>query len=200
MLNDQGRTDEKLYPLWKIALLVDALREAGVTPEDALRGSRVAANELYSCVSRVSLHQVIEVYRNAVRLAPYAHFAYLTDIRFHVSTYGMYGFAILSSTNFRHTMQIAVQYHELATPLAEIFFRETEGKGVWTISPLPHPAVDASLYRFLVELQFGLTVSLHRDVMGAAFAPSELRVTFAKPSGEKNYLQPAGCKILFGQA
>jgi AraC-type transcriptional regulator len=119
-------TDEKIYPLVKIAIVVDALKEAGVPPAEALRGSHVAADELYCAATRVSLNQVVEVYRNAARLAPDPDFAYLTGLRFHVSTYG---FAILSSTNFRQTMRIAMQYHQLATPLAEIFFRETEGKG-----------------------------------------------------------------------
>jgi hypothetical protein len=89
--------DEKLYPLVKIALVVDALREAGVAPLEALRGVDISAKELYSAATRVSLHQVILVYRNALRalrLAPFPHFAYLTGLRFHVATYGMYGFAI----------------------------------------------------------------------------------------------------------
>ena len=163
--------DEKIYPLVKIALVVDALSEAGVAPSEALRGVNISAKELYSAATRVSLDQVVAVYRNAVRLAPFPHFAYLTGLRFHVSTYGMYGFAILSSTNFRQTMQIAMQYHQLATPLAEIFFREENGKGVWTIAPLSHKAVDASLYRFLVELQIGHHISLHRDTMGSGVYP-----------------------------
>jgi AraC-type transcriptional regulator len=192
-------TDEKIYPLVKIAIVVDALKEAGAPPAEALRGSHVAADELYSAATRVSLNQVVEVYRNAARLAPHPDFAYLTGLRFHVSTCGMYGFAILSGTNLRQTMRIAMQYHQLATPLVEIFFRETEGKGVWTIVPLPHPAVDARLYKFLVELQFGHTVSLHRDTMGAAFIPSELHVTFAEPRAVEAYAKLLGSTVLFGQ-
>ena len=192
-------TDEKIYPLTKIAVVVDALREVGVAPAEALRGSHVSALELTSAATRVSLNQVLEVYRNALRLAPQPYFAYRTGLRFHVTTYGMYGFAILSSTNFRQTMQFAMQYHQLATPLADVFFKEQQGKGVWTIAPLAHPAVDARLYQFLVELQFGHNVSLHRDVMGGAFTPSEVHVTFAKPiSGESN-VEPLGCEILYQQ-
>jgi AraC-like DNA-binding protein len=192
-------TDEKVYPVAKIALVVDALRESGVAPDEALQGAHVSAAELNSPVTRISLNQVLAVYRNAVRLAPHPHFAYLTGLRFHVSTYGMYGFALLSSTNFRQTMQIAMQYHQLATPLSEIFFKERGGKGVWTIAPIPHPVVDAGLYKFIVELQFGHTVSLQRDIMGPAFAPSELHVTFAQPGVVQAFAKPFGCEILFAQ-
>ncbi len=192
-------TDAKVYPLLKIALVVDALREAGVSPIEALRGSDVSNEELYSVETRVSLNQVIEVYRNAARLAPNQDFGFSTGLEAHVSTYGAYGFAILSSTDFRQTMRIIVQYHLLATPLVELRFREEKGSGIWIIKPLPHPAVDAYLYRFLVEHQFGVHVSLQRDIMGASFAPSELHVTFAKRAGLQKYAETMGCKVLFDQ-
>src|SRR5947207_1704851 len=47
-------TSEKIYPLVKIALVVDALKEVGVRPEEALRGSHVSLSELYSVATRVS--------------------------------------------------------------------------------------------------------------------------------------------------
>jgi hypothetical protein len=75
-------TDEKVYPVAKIGLVVDALRESGVAPDEALQGAHVSAAELNSPAARISLNQVLEVYRNAVRLAPHPHFAYLTGIRF----------------------------------------------------------------------------------------------------------------------
>jgi hypothetical protein len=179
-------TDEKVYSVAKIALVVDALRQSGVAPDEVLQGAHVSAAELNSPAARISLNQVLAVYRNAVRLAPHPDFAYLTGLRFHISTYGMYGFALLSSTNFRQTMQIAMQYHQLATPLAEIFFRETTGRGVWAIAPLAHAVVDASLYKFIVELQFGHTVSLQRDFMAQTVAPLELHVTFAQARGARS--------------
>ena len=191
--------DEKVYPVAKIALVVDALRESGVAPDEALQGAHVLAAELNSPAARISLNQVLVVYRNAVRLAPHAHFAYLTGLRFHISTYGMYGFALLSCTNFRQTMQIAMQYHQLATPLAEIFFRETTDRGVWTIAPLAHAVVDASLYKFIVELQFGHIVSLQRDIMGPTFAPLELHVAFTQARGAQAFAKPFGCEIQFAQ-
>jgi hypothetical protein len=192
-------TDEQVHSPAKIANVVGALKDMGVPPDESLRGSKVSVNQLYSARSRVSLNQVIEVYANAVRLAPQVGFAYRTGLRFHVSSYQLYGFAILSSHDFRQTMQIAVQYHQLATPLADIFFRETDASGVWTIAPISHPIVDADLYKFIVEMQFGHTVCLHRDFMGTAFAPSELHVTFGKPRAAGAYAEALGCDVVFAQ-
>ena len=107
--------------------------------------------------------------------------------------------AMLSSTNYRRTMQYAVEYHQLATPLAEIDFKEAGGCGIWTFTPMAHPHIDASLYRFLVEMQFGIIVSLHRDFMGPSFAGRQLHVTYGAPDKAPKYSEMFGCPVLFSQ-
>ena len=162
-------------------------------------GRSLSPSEVRSPTTQVSVNQVIESYQNAIRLSGDLHFAFKTGLKAHVSSYGMYGFAILSSMNFRETMQFAVKYHQLATPLVKLQFREEAGRAEWTIDPLPHPAIDARLYRFIVEMQFGVHMSLHRDVMGSAFYPSALEVTFAAPEAEDNTHESLGCPVAFGQ-
>src|SRR5260370_36386187 len=100
---------------------------------------------------RISLNQLIECYRTAAKLSRDPHFSYHTGLRFHLSAYGMYGFAILSSMNYRQTMQFAEKYHQLATPLTELRFKEQSGCGVWTITPMPHSRIDGSLYKFWLK-------------------------------------------------
>jgi len=193
-------SDEKIYPVVKLAMVINALAAEGISSADALDGIEVSETAISSPKTRVSLNQIIECYRNAIKLSPDPHFAYHAGLRFHVSTYGMYGFAILSSTNFRQTMQFAVKYHQLATPTTEISFHADTDRGVWTLNPVPHPRVDAALYKFLVELQFGILVSLHRDVMGSAFVPQELHITHAPTVDAQLYPEIFGCRVLFSQS
>jgi AraC-like DNA-binding protein len=112
----------------------------------------------------------------------------------------MYGFAILSSMNYRHTIHFAMKYHQLATPLTEIHFEEEGGCGIWTFTPLPHSRVNARLYKFLVEMQFGTILSLHRDVMGPSFAARELHVTYGPTDDARKYPNTFGCPVLFHQS
>jgi hypothetical protein len=95
----------------------------------------------------------------------------------HVSSFGMYGFAILSSADFRKTMSFCERYHVLATPLVMLRFREEHGLGIWSIDPIADTPVNDPLYRFIVEMQMGIILSLLRDVMG----PSRI----SKPSLRK---------------
>jgi AraC-like DNA-binding protein len=191
--------DDKIYPVVKLATILDALTAEGVSEKDVLAGVRISKSAMSSPATRVSLNQILECYHNADKLSRDPYFAYHAGLRFHVSSYGMYGFAILSSMNFRQTVNFAVKYHQLATPLAEIVFKEETGCGIWTVTPLPHQRIDARLYKYLVELQFGIFLSLHRDIMGPAFSARELHVTYAAPEDASKYPEIFGCPVLFGQ-
>jgi AraC-like DNA-binding protein len=192
--------EDKVYQVVKLAMVIDALAAERISVEDALAGVGISRDAASSPATRVSLNQIIECYRNANKLCHNPHFAYGTGLRFHFTDYGMYGFAMLSSTNYRRTMQFAMQYHQLATPLAEIDLKEASGCGIWTITPMAHPHIDASLYRFLLEMQFGITVSLHRDFMGPSFAAQELHVTYGAPDDAPKYSEMFGCPVLFSQS
>src|SRR5260370_4519035 len=143
--------NEKLYPVVKIGMVVESLRDEGVSAKEALAGIHISEAQLGSPAVRVSANQVIESYRNAIRLSRNPHFAYLTGLRFHVSTYGMYGFAMLSSTDFRRTMAFAVEYHQLAPPLGHVQFSQQRKVPVSPVTPFPFPRPDAPPYNFIAE-------------------------------------------------
>ena len=191
--------DDRVYRTQKIAVLLEALACEGVPTGGALEGVGLSVDEVADPATRVSLAQVITCCRNAIRLSPDPMFAYRTGLRFHMPAYGMYGFAMLSSMDFRQAMRFAEQYHQLAAPLIDHAFAEVEGGGIWTITPKPHPQIDAILCRRIVELQFGIHISLHRDLMGPEFAPRELRVTFEPPPDPDGYALALGTPVRFGQ-
>jgi AraC-like DNA-binding protein len=191
--------DDRVYPAQRIAVLLEALALEGVPTGGALEGVGLSEHEVADPATRVSQSQVIACCRNVISLSPDPMFAYRTGLRFHMPAYGMYGFAMLSSMDFRQTMRFAEQYHQLAAPLVDHAFTEGEGAGVWTITPKPHAQIDPILYRHLVELQFGIHTSLHRDMMGPEFAPRELRVTYQPPPDPDGYAQALGAPVHFGQ-
>lgn len=191
--------DDSIYPSQKIAVLLEALASEGVSTARALEGVGLSEQDVADPATRVSLTQVITCCRNAISLSRDPMFAYRTGLRFHMPAYGMYGFAMLSSMDFRQTMRFAEQYHQLGAPLIDHSFAEEQGAGIWTITPKAHPQIDPILYRHVVELYFGIHSSLHRDVMGPEFAPRELRVTFQPPPDPEGYARALGTPLRFGQ-
>ncbi len=191
--------DEKVYLAGELAIMVGALAAEGVAAEQALERVGLSQSDLASHKTRVSLNQTLQCYGNALRLAGDPQFAYRTGLRFHLSTFGMYGFAILSSTNFRQANRFAVSHQQLAAPTIEVHFRETGDRAEWMIAPVAHPDVDAAMYRFIIELYFGGMTSVHRDTMGPSFAPRELHVAFGPTDAMRHCAETLGCPVLFEQ-
>ena len=189
---------DKIYRVTRTATIVKCLEDEGVDTFDALKDVHLSPTQLRSPKIRMSLNQIIQCYRNAIRLSLDPFFAYHTGLHFHISTYGMYGFAILSSTDFRQAARFAEQYHQLVTAEADIKFKEEADYAAWAVEPAPLPSIDAELYKFIVELNFGAIVSLSRDVMGQAFIPRELHVTYGAAADTKSAADVFGCPFLFG--
>ncbi len=188
---------DKIYPVARMAAIVKCLEDEGVDTVDALKDVHLSQTQLRSPQTRVSLNQMIQCCRNAIRLSLDPFFAYHAGLHFHISTYGMYGFAILCSTDFRQAARFAVQYIQLATA-TDVRFKEEADYAAWTVDPAPLPSIDSELYKFIVELHFGTIISLSRDVMGQTFVPRELHVTYNSAADTKSSADVFGCPVLFG--
>src|SRR5271170_6907029 len=136
---------DKIYPSAKLAAVVEALVEEGVSLSAALRGVAVKPDELHSPLTLVSLEQLLTACKNAIRLSRDPSLPFRIGSSIHASAYGMYGYAILCGTDFRRVTDFCVKYHVLATPLVELSFVEQDGLGVWTITPTLHHIVDDPL-------------------------------------------------------
>ena len=191
---------DKVYRTTKLAAVVDALAEDGVSVRDALHEVGVPPEELHSPDMLISLKQLLVACGNAIRLSRKPDLPFRIGSSIHVSAYGMYGYAILCSTDFRRTMEFCVKYHTLATPLATIAFAEQGRSGTWTLDPILHHAIDGRLYRFIVELQMGVHISLHRDVMGPSFAPREITLAYPRAADFTLTEEMVGCRLRFEQA
>jgi AraC-like DNA-binding protein len=187
---------EKLHSATKLAALCEALFAEGIPPGDVMRGVQLAVEDLHLPTTRVSIDQMIETCRNAIRLSSDPQLAFRVGSSIHLSAYGMYGYAMLCSTNFRTTMEFAVRYHQLATPLTTIAFEEFPTSARWTIAPLPHPRLNPVLYEFVTELQIGIHLSLMRDVIGASFSAREICLVSPAASAR---LTPdlVGCPVVY---
>lgn len=169
---------ERIYPASKLATMVEVLVEEGLSPATVLKKARVRLEDVHNPATRVSLNQLVDAILCVIEQSPDPSLAFKTGLRTRISARGMYGYALLCCTNFRQAMDFAVKYQQLAAPTAHFDFREEAGSAVWTIHPIQHPKMTPQLYRFATEMQIGIHISLHRDIMGASFQPREVRLAY----------------------
>lgn len=189
--------NERVYESTKLAALFDILADQGVPPDEILEKVHLSADEVHSPKSRISLADLMTACENAIRISTDPHLPYRVGASVHISTYGMYGFAILCSPDFRKTMAFAEMYHALAAPLAKIEFIEEDSFASWVIEPNARAATDPKVYRFITEMQIGIHISLMRDIMGPAFTPDQIHLAYPEARDFGLPADQIGCRLSF---
>jgi AraC-like DNA-binding protein len=189
--------NERIYESTKLAALFDMLVEQDCPADEILRDVDLTVDEVHSPKSRISLAELMTACKNAIRLSNDPHLPYRIGTSIHISTYGMYGFAILCCPEFRKAMAFAELYHALAAPLATIEFTEKPGSASWIIEPNARAVTDPQVYRFITEMQIGIHISLMRDIMGPAFTPEHISVAYPEAHDFGLPADQIGCPVSF---
>lgn len=191
--------NDKIHEPTKLAAVFDTLVSQGLSTAEILRGIDITPEQVHSPKTRISLTQLTGAYQNAIRLSADRHLPYRIGATIHISTYGMYGYALLCCPDFRKAMEFAAKYHALAAPLAAIEFSEERSGAAWNIEPTANAVADRRLYRFIAELQIGVHISLMRDIMGAGFMPREISLAYPQANDFGLTAELVGCEVRHAQ-
>jgi len=191
--------EHRIYPAHKLAALVGVLVETGVPAEAALAGSGLSESRLQAPGTRISYKQMLAVFRNALQLTPDPALALLAGQRMHVTAYGMYGYALLSSPTHADGVDFAVRHHRVMGPVADMVFALRDAAVVFSYQPLLVPDPTDALYRFVTEFQFASHLTLTTDLYGAAFKFSQVRLSYPAPAHASAYRKVFKCPVHFRQ-
>jgi AraC-like DNA-binding protein len=196
---DRLSFDDRIYAPYKVATLVDTVAEMGIGVGAVLAGTGLKPEDLRSPSVKTSVRQLILACRNVIRAGPAPDTGFRVGLRMRISSYGMYGYALLCCETLRDVTQLAVKYHRLATPTVAMSFREEKADAIWSFDDILGLDPGDPFYRFLVEFQFGIHTVLGRDLLGAAFKLAKVRTRYAAPSHRAAYRRHLGCVAEFGQ-
>lgn len=194
--------DEMRFPPLKIAAVLAVGRDAGLAAADVLAGTRLSARAVAEAETRTSIAQYLRAAANLIRLDSRGGAGLRVGQRLHLSSYGMYGYALLCSETLRHAFDTAVRYHDLATPVMNIAWAERDDKAVW-IFPR-HDEIDAitedvTLARFALEVQFTVHVIAAQDIIGNGWLPARARFSLPQPPYAEEMARVFGCPVEFDQ-
>ena len=200
MYRAQPSFEHRIYPVHKVAAVVSVLVADGIPATEALSGSGIVESRLHAPDTRISYRQMLTVFRNALRLSSDPALALRAGQRMHVTAYGMYGYALLSSPTHAAAVDFAIKYHRLMGPVADIGFSQEEGAAIFAYEPVLSLDPTEDLYRFALEFQFSSHRTLNKDLYGSSFEFSGVRAAYAAPAHARLYTKIFKCPILFNQA
>lgn len=194
--------DSRIHTPWKVAATVATLSELGVPAAHVLEGSGLTEASLNDANTRASLGQLLRVYRNALALASDPALAFRIGARLRVSSYGMYGYALMCAPTLRQGYDVAMRYHLLAAPVVKVRWEQLGSTVAWVFpaaASYDERDVSPRFTRFLLELQATTHVTLHQDVMGANCLPSRACVIGPPPTHASDYETHLRCPVEFNQ-
>jgi AraC-like DNA-binding protein len=194
---------EKVYAPLKILTIVQALSECGVTAEAALAGTGLSIDEVRDPDARTSVQQLLAVGRNAVRLSPLPDLGLTVGRRLHVTSYGLYGYAMLCAETMRQGFELAIKYQDLATPVMRVSLSasgETAILNLPTHGDVGFLGISPHEYGFFLDMQFALHGTLARDVMGPWCVPTKVFYALSMPAHAEQIGRVLECRVAFGHA
>lgn len=193
---------EKRFSPAKLAVLVGVAGELGLDPADVLDGTGLSPDAVTDPFTLTSQLQFLRAARNAIGRYGGTDLGVRVGRRLHASSYGMYGYAMLCSESLAHAFDSAVKYHQLANGMLAIRWVEQGDTASW-LFPDPHetalPEPDLPLYRFLIDMQFALHVTIIKDVMGAWCVPARAQFALPRPPHAALLSDALECPIAFDQ-
>lgn len=190
--------DELLYPAYKIEALTRFMANEGVNPESTLANTGLSNSTLSLPETRISMRQLATVYTNISHLSNDPAIALHAGQQIHVSNYGLFGYAILTSTSLRRALEFATnKYHRLATPTVTMSLNEYGD--VASLSFLDTLGME-EINRFNLEFQLSLLSSIHHDMLGPDFCWDSAHCSYSEPKHSHEYETILGCPVHFKQS
>lgn len=184
-------------PPTSLQVMASLGEELGVSAETALAGTGLRAEQLKDPNVEVTPRQELALISNVLDALDHPPGLGLElGQRYHLTTYGIWGFALASSPTFRSAIEVGLRYLDLTYSPGTIQGRDV-GPELQLV--LDSPDVPERLRRFYVEVDASAIMQIQRELLGS---PRSLvnRVSFAFPppaQGTERYVEIFGVRPTF---
>lgn len=164
---------------------------------DVLMGTGLQETELADPAMIVTGQQELRLIRNLIALLPHIPALGLKiGSRYHFTTFGVLGFAIVSSSSMRHALDLALQYFHLTFAFTK--FIVTDHASETTIL-IDDSDVPEDVRQFIVERDAAALIAVQRDFTSDSMLLA-LNIASAPPSNIQAYEDFFGIKPQFNRA
>ncbi|MBJ8340708.1 AraC family transcriptional regulator [Antrihabitans sp. YC3-6] len=163
-----------------VRLIVEFAAIRGIAVDVCLRGSGIDTEELATPDLHVTPDQELVVVANVVSaIGDEPGLGIAAGIRYHVTTHGIWGYALMSSPTLRHAIDLGLRYLELTFSYCDIVAHEEDGLLTLVVDPMPAPQ---ALRRFIAERDIGIIDALQRELVGTPRPLRAVQLPYAEPS------------------
>ncbi|MFJ1457291.1 AraC family transcriptional regulator [Nocardia wallacei] len=158
-----------------VALLVDYAVTRGLRMPDILRGTGIREQQLQDPGGEITLAQELTLLRNVVDgVHNEPGLGLMAGLLCHPPSFGVLGFAVMSSPTLRHAADIGVRYADLWFTIARHALVE-HGDELWLVRD--DSGVPSELRRFTLERDFSAIATIQQDLVPMRVPTLRVEVT-----------------------
>ncbi|MBI6565386.1 AraC family transcriptional regulator [Pseudomonas synxantha] len=181
-----------LTTLNAVSRVLDTFKAEGVSYDTLLAGSGIRQADLARADTHITTHQEMRVCANAVALRQDVGLE--LGQRMHVSSYGMLGYALLTSATFGDALRLALRYPALLGTLFELSL-EQDGQRIWLTAG--DYREDPALTQFNVEFCLVSLKVICADLLGQPLPLLGARFAYPSPDYQARYVEHFACPLEF---
>ena len=164
--------------------------ERGVPEETCLRGTRIRSEQLLDPDFEVSAKQELRVISNIVdALGDPPGLGLDAGMRYHLTAYGIFGFALISSTTLRGATDVALRYLDLTFAFTQMQLRELDVETQFVLSA---PDIPLRIQRFCVERDIAAVRLIQHELFAHPIPIRGMRFAFPPPPNPGRYTEIFG--------
>ncbi|BAQ81951.1 MULTISPECIES: AraC family transcriptional regulator [Pseudomonas] len=162
-------------------LLVNFALERGLSPTRLLAGCAVSLEVLQDPNTVLLAAQELRLASNLLQLLGHPPgLGYEVGARYHFSTYGLFGYGLISSATPADALDLALRFLPLTYAFASIGYRLERDLGVLTFGA--PPVADPQVAAFLLERDMAAAAVLMQEIVGEDFCLARLTRRAAPPA------------------
>ncbi|MDE1997622.1 MAG: AraC family transcriptional regulator [Burkholderiales bacterium] len=178
-----------------VRLLVQLGIDHGLTVDQVLQGTALTPASLEDLKGEIEATDELAVITNLVRLLPHVPGLGLeAGSRYRLTTYGIWGYALISSPTLHSAAHLALRYLNLTYAFTHISMQAGHGITSFTLGDLEVPA---EVRRFVVERDAVAVRVLQKDIFQSAIPLHRIAFKGAAPSYAHLYVHYFGVEPEF---
>jgi AraC-like DNA-binding protein len=187
----------KRIPTFSFPLMLEVMQEQGVAAASILKNTGLEATDLAMEGTLVSFLQALKFVRNILKHSPLADIGLHIGDRYHVSTYGVLGYAMMSCGTWGDALALGRRFHQVASSLANIDLDIDQRRNTLSYIATPFYPELTDIEPFIVEKLFASLIAASRSVLREPAYPSRVSFTYSEPEDAVAYREIFPCPIEF---
>ncbi|MBJ8482018.1 AraC family transcriptional regulator [Acinetobacter vivianii] len=149
-----------------VRLMADFAAELGVNHQQILKGTGLEQQQLLDPNTLVTGQQELQLIRNLVeKFGQRPLLGLEIGTRYHFTTFGSLGLALISSANIREALNFALAYFPLSFAFSQFVVSEQAATQSVQIEIVVDEGIPKTLWPFIIERDVAALITVQRDLM-----------------------------------